>query len=167
MFTVVVSFGFTVLRKCSAQTHHTFTQTRTYKLTWVTWSCMHQAGSTACFPSGRGPSRRSCHQCGRSWHFQSWWHLCLGSVTQWGRTHRTAPCGLLPWGWGHGHKLDRKTYVLILSCCLVKYSRCFGRAIFNLLGLQGLNYSRIDCVQLKLHLYPCHIDAIIQTIWKQ
>ena len=82
-----------------------------HTLTWVTWSCMHQAGSIECFPSGLGLSRRSCHQCGRSWHSRSWWRLCRGSAVRWGRTHMIALCAPLPWGWGHGCRLDRQTCI--------------------------------------------------------
>lgn len=91
------------------------------KLTWGTWSCTRRAGSTSCSPSGPGPSHRSCHRCGRSWHFRSWWRPCPGSAIRWGRTHRTAPCAPLPWGWVHGHTLDTHTNTHTVTSCPDNY----------------------------------------------
>lgn len=98
-----------VTRLCAIVLFALSTQKQAHALTWATWSCTRPAGSIECFPSGRGPSRRSCHRCGRSWRSRSWWRLCLGSAARWGRTHRTAPCVPPPWGWGHGRRLSRHT----------------------------------------------------------
>lgn len=86
-----------------------FNQLKIETLTAATWSCRRRAGSTECFPSGPGPSRRSCRRCVRSWRSRSWWRPCLGSAARWGRTRTTAPDAPPPWGWGRGCWLDRET----------------------------------------------------------
>lgn len=101
-----ISFPLPIGGSDSAQTH---TQDLNRSIvTSATLSWRRLAGSTAHSPSERGRRHRSCHRCGHSWLFRSWWHRFQGSAAQLGSLRMPVPGASSQKASLSGPKLNRK-----------------------------------------------------------